>query len=105
MDTCDRSLPIFLHRRFQRLRDSVSGLGQGSFVLRPVMLRVRTTLFAEEEQITRPKLIMRILSDFIKEIAQNLNESVVFKITFRQLGTARRNVTIKCKNSVSFILF
>lgn len=90
METCDRSLPMFLHRRFQRLRDSVSGLGQGSFVLRPVMLRVRTTLFAEEEQITRPKVIMRIKSDFIKDIAQNLNESVSFQDHFPSVSDSEK---------------
>jgi len=37
METCDRSLPMFLHSRFQSDSPSVSGLGVGSLVRRPVM--------------------------------------------------------------------
>lgn len=37
IETCDRSLPMFLHSRFHRDSPSVSGLGTGSLVRRPVM--------------------------------------------------------------------
>lgn len=33
---CDRSLPMFLHNKFHRDRPSVSGLGAGNVVRRPV---------------------------------------------------------------------
>lgn len=36
IETLDKSLPMFLHSRFQSERPSRSGLGAGSFVLRPV---------------------------------------------------------------------
>ena len=38
MEIFDRSLPIFLHSRFQRLRPAVSALTAGNFWRRPVIL-------------------------------------------------------------------
>lgn len=43
MDTWDKSFPIFLHRRFHKDKPSVSGFGQGSLVLRPVIFLVSPT--------------------------------------------------------------
>jgi hypothetical protein len=37
IETCDRSLPMFLQSRFHKDSPSVSGLGAGSLVRRPVM--------------------------------------------------------------------
>lgn len=38
IDILERSLPMFLHRRFQRLMPSVSDIGTGNFCLRPVCI-------------------------------------------------------------------
>lgn len=40
IDTCERSLPIFLHNRFHKDNPSVSGFGQGSLVRRPVIFLI-----------------------------------------------------------------
>lgn len=49
METCDKSLPIFLHSKFHKERPSVFGRGHGNLVLRPVM-------FVETEPSTVKKL-------------------------------------------------
>lgn len=40
METWERSLPIFLHKRFHKDNPSVSGFGQGSLVRRPVIFLI-----------------------------------------------------------------
>jgi len=40
IETCERSLPIFLHKRFHKDNPSVSGFGHGSLVRRPVIFLI-----------------------------------------------------------------
>jgi len=40
IETWERSLPMFLHKRFHKDNPSVSGFGHGSFVRRPVIFRI-----------------------------------------------------------------
>jgi len=40
METWERSLPMFLHKRFHKDNPSVSGFGHGSLIRRPVIFLI-----------------------------------------------------------------
>lgn len=58
IETWERSLPMFLHKRFHKDNPSVSGFGHGNFVRRPVIFLVSPDPPQSTKEITTNILAM-----------------------------------------------
>lgn len=64
IETWERSLPMFLHKRFHKDKPSVSGFGQGSLVRRPVIFLISPD--PPQSTIRKRKIIFtKTLFDYI----------------------------------------